>query len=277
MAAVQVVQGFSNINRAIMYISAILAPAQAVAGIGHTGISNLGFLAYNYYTQVVWFRAVRDRELHSLALVVVHANTTLSFAYLGGIFSGNRVMAVLLALGAMGVMGLNCATAWISWKTGQEEGYGSWQFFFFGWRTLTQGWHKFIMVWQISNTLEAFGLSLLCFIMAVRTLLRSPEKNKKAFKWWHRGPAILVGGAFMALVLCPYIVWIELLVRRNRIMSETDWVAVYVFAGQVALFLLPDFGKCWRRMKKDDGDEATDEKKYYTFRSALGMPDRNKD
>lgn len=273
MAAVQVVQGFSNLNRAIMYLSAILAPTQAIASIGHTGVSNLGFLAYNYYTQVVWYRAVTNHELHSLALVLVHANTTLALAYIGGIFSGNRVMSVLLSLGAMGVMWLNCATAWISWKTGQEEGYGKWQFFFFGWRTLTEGWHKFLLVWQISNSFEAFGLSLLCIGMAVRSFTKTRQENKKSFKWWHRGIAIPVGGLLMTLFMFPYILWMELLIRRNKVISDTDWVAVYVFIAQVALMLLPDLNKFFTRTKKDGDDGEADEKLYYSFGSIFGIPD----
>ncbi|KAF1847640.1 uncharacterized protein K460DRAFT_281375 [Cucurbitaria berberidis CBS 394.84] len=274
MAAIQAVQGFSQLNRALMYISAILAPAQAVSGIGHTGLSNLGFLAYNYYTQVVWFRAASNQQLSAFALVAVHANTTLAFAYLGGIFSGNRVMAALLSLGAMGVLWLNNATAWISWKTGQQQGYGDWQFFFFGWRTLSPGWHKFIMVWQISNSLETFGLSVGCIMLAIRAGARSREANKRMFKWWHRFPAIPIGGAIMTFVLCPYIVWIELIVRRNHVESETDWVAVYVFIGQVALMFLPDFGKLIKLVKNNGGGEAEDEGRYYSLSDAFGFSSR---
>lgn len=273
MAAIQVVEGFSQLNRALIYVSAILAPAQAVSGIGHTGLSNLGFLAYNWYTQVVWFRAASNHQLSALALVAVHANTTLAFAYLGGIFSGNRVMAVFLSLGAIGVLWLNNATAWISWKTGQQQGYGEWQFFFFGWRTLSHGWHKFIMIWQISNSLESFGLSVLCIFLAIRTMARDREANKKKFKWWHRAPAIPIGGAVMAFMLCPYIIWIELIIRRNRIESETDWIAVYVFIGQVAFMFLPDFGRCLRRMKNEDADEDENEDRYYSISRTLGFSD----
>ena len=273
MATIQVVDGFSQLNRALMYTSAILAPAQAISGIGHTGLSNLGFLAYNWYTQAIWFRAASNQQLSSLALVTVHANTTLAFAYIGGIFSGNRLMSALLCIGSMGVMWLNCATAWISWKTGQEQGYGEWEFFFFGWRTLSSGWHKFIMVWQISNSLEAFGLSVACVFLAVRAAVRGRDKNKKKFKWWHRIPAVPIGGVCMAFVLAPYIVWIELIVRRNRVESKTDWVAVYVFIGQVALMFLPDFGACFKVMKNDGEDETDDEKNYYSLRKALGFRD----
>ncbi|CAO2651392.1 Nn.00g039620.m01.CDS01 [Neocucurbitaria sp. VM-36] len=271
-AAIPVVQGFSQLNRALMYTSALLAPAQALSSINQTGLSNLGFLAYNYYTQITWYRAASNRQLSSLALVAVHANTTLAFAYLGGVFAGNRAMAVLLALGAMGVLWLNNATAWISWKTGQTQGYGEWEFFFFGWRTLNKNWHKFIMVWQISNSLETVMLSIVCVFLAGRAVLRSREKSRKVFKWWHRIPAVPVGGAVMVFVLAPYIAWIEMIVRRNRVESETDWVAVYVFIGQVALMLLPDFGQCWRVMRNEDEDG--DEKKYYSLREALGYPIR---
>jgi hypothetical protein len=259
--AVSIVDGFSPLNRAIMYISAILAPAQAISGIGHTGLSNLGFLAYNYYAQIVWFRAVKHNELHALALVVVHTNTTLAFAYVGGIFSGNRWIALLLAFGAMGVLWLNNATAWISWMQGQEEGYGEWQFFFFGWRTLTHGWHKFIMVWQIANTLESLGFSGLFLSLAL-------QAGTTKFMWWHRLPAIPLGGVIMAFILFPYILFVELLVRRNHIDSGTDWGAVYAFGAQVALMLLPDFGKCVRRVSKDDDGE--EEKKYFSLGRALG-------
>lgn len=269
MATIQVVNGFSELNRALMYLSAILAPAQAMAGIGHSGISSLGFLAYNYYTQIVWYRAARDGSLSALALVAVHANTTLAIAYLGGIFSANRTMAALLSLGAMGVLWLNNATAWVSWKTGQEAGFDEWQFFFFGWRKLTYGWHMFLMVWQISNSLESFALSVVIASIAIWMIAGKKDEVKKKFQWWHRFPAVLVGGAMMTFVVFPYIIWIELIIRRNHIESETDWAAVYVFIGQVALLFLPDLGRCTSYFKRN-GDNEDGEAAYYSLRNAVG-------
>ncbi|KAF2271380.1 uncharacterized protein EI97DRAFT_364797, partial [Westerdykella ornata] len=73
---VQVIQGFSLKNRWILYTSMMLAPAQFISGIGSNCPSNIGFLAYNWYSQVVWYRAVRSRQIHALALVPVHLNTT---------------------------------------------------------------------------------------------------------------------------------------------------------------------------------------------------------
>lgn len=48
---VQIVPGFSPTNRILLYASFALSPAQFVSGLGNNCPTNLGFLAYNLYTQ----------------------------------------------------------------------------------------------------------------------------------------------------------------------------------------------------------------------------------
>ena len=142
MSTVHVIQGFSKINRWLLYASFMLAPAQFISGIGNNCPSNLGFLAYNWYTQVSWYRAIKSKQLHALSLIPVHWNTIFAVSYLGGVTSGNIVMGLLLGLGTAGVIVLNNVASWTSWATNQTEGFGVYQFFFFGWRTLNPSWHK---------------------------------------------------------------------------------------------------------------------------------------
>ncbi|KAH7138627.1 hypothetical protein B0J11DRAFT_20923 [Dendryphion nanum] len=247
MAINAVVQGFSKTNRWLLYTSMMLAPAQGASGIGSNCPSNIGFLAYNWYTQIIWYRAVRSKELHALSLVPVHINMTFALSYLGGVTSGNIWVGILLGLGTIGVIILNSVSAWISYATNQVEGYGQWQFFFFGWRTLTVGWHKFFLVWQIGDVCFALACSIAA--IAIPIAISKSDTCQKA-SWWLRYPIIPLGAVIMLFIGAPLIVWMELIVSRNNIESETDWVAVYVFAAQVATMMLPSCSSCLTGVRK---------------------------
>jgi hypothetical protein len=243
MSAIQIVDGFSKTNRWLLYTSFMLSPLQLMSGIDNNCPSNIGFLAYNVYNQIVWYRAVQHKELHALSLGLPHLNMTFALTYLGGISSGNTIIGVILGLGTAGVVTLNTVTAWTAWAIDQPEGYGVYQFFFFGWRTLSPGWHKFILLWQISDSILAFVAVLAAIIVSA---LLPTQMRKKAedffdkFPWYFRYPIAIFGGAFVMLFcFWPLILWTELIINRNHLESETDMIAVYLFIAQVVVTFLP--------------------------------------
>ncbi|EGX94092.1 hypothetical protein CCM_02363 [Cordyceps militaris CM01] len=252
--AIHIVNGFSLTNRWLLYTSFMLAPAQFIGGVANNCPSNIGFLAYNWYTQIQWYQACQARELHALSLLPVHFNFIYAFSYLGGITSGNIFMGVLLGLGTAGVMVLNTVSAWVSWATSQPEGFGVYQFFFFGWRTLSPGWHKFIMVWMIGDSLMAFTCIVVAIGVAIYVALKDEDdlldilddqrymSTASQFQAL-RYPAIILGAALMLVFGWPVIMWTELIVARNHIHSDTDWVAVWLFVAQVGTMVVPSCGK----------------------------------
>ncbi|KAJ6443617.1 fungal zn(2)-Cys(6) binuclear cluster domain-containing protein [Purpureocillium lavendulum] len=248
--ATQIVDGFSLTNRWLLYTSVMLAPAQFISGISSNCPSNIGFLAYNWYTQISWYQAVRNKELHALSLLPVHFNTLYVFSYLGGISSGNYFMAAILGLGTAGVLILNCVSAWTSWAICQDEGFGVFQFFFFGWRTLSPGWHKFILLWQVSDSIMC-AIAVVASIVIAFTMVAVDEDDDLAEKATFGGlmsvsnaryPAIFLGAVVMLIIAWPLILWTELIVQRNNIESGTDMVAVYLFIAQVGTMLIPNLG-----------------------------------
>jgi hypothetical protein len=244
MTTNQIVAGFSLTNRWLLYANMMLAPAQAVSGWGSNCPSNIGFLAYNWYTQIQWFQAIQAKQLHAVSMLPVHYNTLCSLSYLGGITSGNFIMGTLLGLGTVGVMILNNVSGWVSWATNQTQGFGEYQFFFFGWRTLSPGWHKFFLVWQISDSLETFTFAITAMYGAIACVIaeRQYREKGKTLPWWARYPATPIGAAFMLFLCWPLILWFELIISSNNIDSPTDWIAVWLFIAQVVAMLLPNCG-----------------------------------
>lgn len=235
--AVEVVDGFSVTNRWLLYTSLMLTPAQLMSGIGSNSPTNLGFLAFNYYTQIVWYRAAKARTFHALSLLPVHFNLIYSITYLGGISSGNVVMGGFLGFGTAGVILLNTITAWESYKTNLPEGYGTYKFFFFGWRTLNRNWRKFFLVWQIFDSIVAAGAVLTAITKSFQIALDDEGKDEKIS--WFKYPAIPLGAIVMLTGTWPLIMWTELIIQRNHIESETDMLSVYMFIAQVGTLLLP--------------------------------------
>ncbi|RMZ80853.1 hypothetical protein DV737_g2814, partial [Chaetothyriales sp. CBS 132003] len=244
---VHVVSGFSLTNRMILYASVLLAPAQFSSGIKSNCPSNLGFLAYNWYTQLKWYQAVDQKQLHALSMVLQHFNLIYSISYIGGISSGNVYMGGFLGFGTAGVLLLNTLCAWISWATNQPEGFDLYHFFFFGWRTLNHNWHKFFLVWEIFDT-------MLALVVVIYTILKSfkiPQEdshnndedgNGAGATWsrWARTLALIpLGSAGMLLATWPLILWVELIMAKNHIESATDWVAVWLFVAQACTLIVP--------------------------------------
>lgn len=246
MGAVYVVDGFSTLNRGLLYASLMLAPAQYISGIGSNSPTNIGFLAYNWYTQLKWYSDVRSGDLRALSLVLPHFNMIYAFTYVAGISSGNWPMGLVLGLGSAGVLALNTTCAWTAWARNDPEGFGVYQFFFFGWRTLNPDWQKFILCWQISDSILAFGAAITCIIGGLRipshhdTIDERESRIKKIATW--RYLAIPVGAAVVMLVAWPLIMWTELIIQRNHIESQTDWTAVWLFIAQVGTLFLPHVG-----------------------------------
>jgi hypothetical protein len=219
-----------------------------VGGLGNNCPSNIGFLAYNWYTQIQWYQAVKAKQLHALSLLPVHFNFLYVLTYLGGITSGNVFMGLILGLGTAGVIILNSISAWTSWATNQPEGFGVYQFFFFGWRTLSTGWHTFILLWQIADSILAFGCVITTLTISVAVARKEVDEDE--LPWYlNKYPMILLGSLAMLLAGWELILWTELIVSRNHIESETDMVAVWLFVAQVVALLIPSCGSvlgCFR-------------------------------
>ena len=161
-----------------------------------------------------------------------------SISYLGGVTSGNIFFATLLGIGTAGVMCVNNAAAWASWMIDQPEGYGQYEFFFFGWRTLSPGWHKFILLWNISDTLELALMVVIAIGLSV-TAADIADYADEWTRWFVRYLAIPLGAVCMLLYAWPLILWVELIYARNHVNSDTDMVAVWLFVAQVGLMLIP--------------------------------------
>ncbi|KAJ5375902.1 hypothetical protein N7509_012788 [Penicillium cosmopolitanum] len=251
MSTTQVVQGFSLTNRWLLYASMMLSPAQFAGGVGSNIPTNVGFLAYNWYTQIQWYQAVQAKELHALSLLPIHFNFIYAISYLGGVSSGNIFLSAFLSLGTVGVLILNTVSAWVSWATNQPEGFGEYQFFFFGWRTLSKGWHIFTLLWQIGDSFLVLNAALAAGYLSTVGSIDSEEV--KRMPWYlHKYPAIPLGAIAMLIIGWPLILWTELIVQRNHIESETDMVAVWLFVAQIGLFLIPSWSDIRRLTRRSE-------------------------
>ena len=250
---VETVEGFSALNRGILYASLLLAPAHFVAGFDSTGLTSLGFHAFNWYNQFIWYNAVQSRQLHALSILPHYFNLIYAISYLGGIASGYIATGLLLGLGTGGVVILNNITAWKSWAHLQPKGYGEYQFFFFGWRTLNDGWHKFFLVWQVFDSLLTFMCVMAAFAIPLKMMISRTSKDKEKKKPSrlldamktisnYKYIAIPCGAALMMIVAWPLVLWVELLIQRNHIESPTDWISVWLFIAQAGLLIIPSFG-----------------------------------
>lgn len=249
--SVQIVQGFSPTNRILLYASLALSPAAFISGLGNNCPSNVGFLAYNLYTQIQWYQAMAGSsdDIHALSLILPHFNFLYMFSYLGGISSGNVIMGALLGLGAAATMVLNTVSAWTAWAVHQPQGYGVYRFFFFGWRTLSKGWRKYLfMLWQISDSVLALVGVIAAIGIGVGIAVKGDGLAKDK-KWWHTYAAVPLGTLAMLFVGWPLILWTELIIKKNKLESETDMVAVWLFVAQAVTMLVPSCGlslSCFR-------------------------------
>ena len=234
-----VIQGFSTTNRWLLYASLMFSPAQALSGMNSNSPTGVGFLAYNVYQQYTWYIAARDKQLHALSMLPVYLNMAYSLTYLFGVPSGNVVFGALQGLGTAALVIMNNITAWTSWKTNMPEGYGVYRFYFFGWRTLSKGWRSFFVGWQISDTIE----SVIAVIAALALGFVLPWKPLSKKTWddfvvW-RDTALIWGSLAVLVLVWPLILWTELIVKENNIVSETDMISVYLFIAQIVALVGP--------------------------------------
>ncbi|KAK0719243.1 hypothetical protein B0H67DRAFT_485561 [Lasiosphaeris hirsuta] len=236
---VQIASGFSVVNRVLLYFSFLLAPAQLASGLKNNCPSNIGFLAYSFYTQISWYRAITNKELHALCLILPHANILFNITFLGGATSGNQVMGVFLGFGTAGLMILNNVCGWRSWIIDQPDGFEVYRFFLFGWRTFNENWHKFMLVWQIADTIMlSIGV-----VAAIAIGIFAPRLTKhEEVDWWLKYAAIPVGLAVILFLAWPLIMWVELIFSSNNLQSDTDMVGVALFIVQVVFMLVPSCG-----------------------------------
>ncbi|KAF9053224.1 hypothetical protein BJ165DRAFT_1340044 [Panaeolus papilionaceus] len=234
-----VIPGFSLTNRWLLYTSLMLTPAQAAAGVGSHIPFNLGFLAYNIYQQYLWFMAAKTKQLHALSLLTAYLNMINALTYLGGIPAGNYVLGICNGLVVAALIMMNTITAWISWKECLSEGDGLYRFFFFGWRTLSKGWRNFFLLWQIGDTFAALGAMVYIPALVQMGIKDESDDDDDMPSGYVACSMIFVGPPLvMVAVGWPLIMWIELIVSKNHISSETDMISVYLFIAQVALLIL---------------------------------------
>ncbi|KAF9053230.1 hypothetical protein BJ165DRAFT_1446416 [Panaeolus papilionaceus] len=234
-----VTDGFSTTNRWILYASMMFTPAQFMGGLGSHSPVNIGFLAYNIWQQYKWYIAAQNRDLHALSLLPQYFNFIYAITYLGGIPAGNVYMTSVSGLGAAALVIMNCITAWISYKTNLPEGDGVYQFFFFGWRRLTKGWRTFFLLWNIGDTGLTFVMLLATYQVVRWTNAANKIAKDDAYKAW-RASSLFWGSLVVLIVIWPLIMWMELIIKRNNIVSETDMIAIYLFIGQAILIVIPN-------------------------------------
>src|SRR5260221_13690803 len=109
---VEVTPGFSLTNRLLLYASFLLTPGQAMSGIGSNLPTNIGFLAYNWYNQFVWYNAIKNNQLHALSLLPVHFNTIYAITHLARVSPGNLFLHITLGLGTPALMLFNPVASW---------------------------------------------------------------------------------------------------------------------------------------------------------------------
>ena len=239
MSTIQIVSGFSKTNRWLMYASAMLAPAQLLSGIDNNCPSNIGFLAYNLWTQVGWYRAIKAKRLHALSLCPIHFNILYYVTNMSGVTSGHIAIGAVLGVATVGLDTFQTVAAWKAYNEDLPAGIGVYQFFFFGWRTLTPNRRRFFCFWQVFDTILAVIFASAAFLLATKSPKIDPELKEYVTKWWIKPITITCGAAAVLIIAWPVILWTELIVTRNKLESATDWVAVGLFAAQVGAMLLP--------------------------------------
>lgn len=76
----------------------------------------------------------------------------------------------------------------------------------------------------------------------------------------------------MLLFCWPLILWTELIVQRNRIESETDMIAVWLFVAQCVAMLAPS---CMPRTKREgDRDDEEGKSRWALFYAGIRGPKR---
>lgn len=240
--------GFSLTNRLLLYANIITAPAAFMGGLGSNLPINAGFLGYTIYQQYLFYIATKHKQLHALCMLPQYLNTMYAITYATGISSGNYVLSFTLCIGTIAALIINNITTWTAYVTNIPEGYGVYHFFFFGWRTITPNWRKLFLLWGVFDsfvTLDYIALS--AYIAALTPALSKDVEEDNTYRWW-RDTSLLWGSVVGLVAFWPFVVWTELIVQRNNIVSATDWISVYLFIVQIALLAIPSIYSILQRL-----------------------------
>ena len=241
--AVKIAPGFSLTNRWLLYISYALAPAQFLSGLNSNCPSNIGFLAYNWYTQIQWYRLMSSKEdIHAISLLMPHFNLLYAISYLGGVSSANPLVLMICCFATAGAIVLNTMNTWRTFA-GNGSPSDIYQFFFFGWRTpTTTGWSVFFILWQVFNTLLVLASLTMIYHYLVAAPIASEESGLGRLWGWRRLAARPIVSLFVFIQFgWPLILWTELIISRNRIQGESDSLSMIMFIVQVAAMLIGTF------------------------------------
>lgn len=223
-------------------------PAAALGGLGTHIPINAGFLGYTCYQQYLFYVAAKHKQLHALCMLPQYLNTIYPFVYLAGISAGNGLLSFLLCIGTLAALIINNITTWTIYWRDLPEGYGIYRFFFFGWRTLSPKWRTLFHLWAISDTIFTLlfiGLSI--YVAAVVPAASESAKDDDDIRWWN-DTSLVWGSVLCTVVFWPLVLWVELIVKENHIVSETDMIAVYLFVAQIALLVIPSIYSILRRL-----------------------------
>lgn len=236
---VAVIAGFSVTNRLLLYANVVTAPAAFMGGIGTNIPVNAGFLGYTLYQQYLFYVAAKHKQLHALSMLPHFLNLMYAFTYCSGMIAGNYWLSYTMGIGTIAALIVNNITTWTAYTTNLPEGYGVYQFFFFGWRTLTHKWRILFLLWGVADTLVTLSyISLSKFLADWAPAASKGLKDDDEFRL--ANDTSLIWGSIMGLIVSwPFILWTELIVQRNHVVSDTDWISVYLFIVQISLLALP--------------------------------------
>ncbi|KAF5330609.1 hypothetical protein D9619_005191 [Psilocybe cf. subviscida] len=236
-----VISGFSLTNRLLLYASIATAPVALMDGIGSHIPINAGFLGFTIYQQYLFYLATKQRQLHALCMLPQCLNSMYAVSYLAGVSAGNRWLSGALCVGTAAVLIINNVTAWTAYLMDLPEGYGVYHFFFFGWRTLSSKWRPLFLLWSVGDSIVTLGYITQSVYIATWTPTVSEEVDgdeDSNLKWW-KDTSLIWSSAVGMLPFFPFVLWIELIVYKNHIVSETDTISVYLFIVQIALLITP--------------------------------------
>ncbi|KAF5330611.1 hypothetical protein D9619_005190 [Psilocybe cf. subviscida] len=248
---VTIIAGFSLTNRLLLYANLITAPAAFMSGLGTSIPINAGFLGYTIYQQYLFYVATKHKQLHALSMLPAHLNIMYALTYLGGLSAGNYFLTSALLMGTAAVLILNNITNWTSYLTNLPEGYSVYRFFFFGWRTLSHNWSILFLLWAVGDSIATFIYVVIgAYVGTCAVELSQDMEEGNTFRSWN--DTSLLWGSVLGLAFCwPLILWTEMIVQGNHIVSETDWISIYLFIAQISLLVIPIIYRLscsfWRR------------------------------
>ena len=214
---IETIEGFSFVNRVLLYVSTVLAPAQYVAGVGSNCLSNLGFLGYNMYQQWMWYKVVSSRDnadyVGALYLLLPYFNMIFAISYVAGVSTRHWFLAFLLWGGTTFMIVVNTIATWKAYEY-MKDGYGVYDFCFFGCRELNIDWHNyFFRIWTISGTAMCVVSVIWTIAMAVLAVKKNSDVNKfiRALGWNKFKlviVAIFLGSFFMTIGFWPIFLYL---------------------------------------------------------------------